>query len=161
MENAESNILTQYKTLKSAEELAKEEEESQKIKLQELLRRGGVENLQEANRLMKILAGYENQNKTDYRAKAAEEVVKVQEKAKLLEERLQDLKPGDQLTEGDVFEVCGLPAYSCCLRLISGRTSLMPCKVLSQRYRRCARKNQMTMKLSRSYLRSMTVYTGR
>lgn len=54
---------------------------------------------------MKILAGYENQNKTDYRAKAAEEVVKVQEKAKLLEERLQDLKPGDQLTEGDVFEV--------------------------------------------------------
>ena len=54
---------------------------------------------------MKILAGYENQSKTDYRAKAAEEVVKVQEKAKLLEERLQDLKPGDQLTEGDVFEV--------------------------------------------------------
>ena len=53
---------------------------------------------------MKIMAGYDTRNKTDYRAKAAEEVSKVQQKAKILEEMLQNFKPGDKI-EGDVFEV--------------------------------------------------------
>jgi ADP-ribosylation factor-binding protein GGA len=38
------------------------------------------------------------------RAKAAEEVVKVQQKAKILEEMLQNQQPGEALPEGDVFE---------------------------------------------------------
>jgi hypothetical protein len=54
---------------------------------------------------MKVMAGYDTRNKTDWRAKAAEEVGKVQQKAKLLEENLQRYKPGDQIEEGDVFEV--------------------------------------------------------
>jgi hypothetical protein len=53
---------------------------------------------------MKIMAGYDTRQKTDYRAKAAEEVGKVQQKARLLEERLESFKPGDTMTEGDVYE---------------------------------------------------------
>ena len=85
--------------------MEEEERAAQSAKLQELIRRGGPEDLQEANRLMKIMAGYDTRHKTDYRAKAAEEVAKVQEKAKILEEMLQSQAPGDRIAEGDVFEV--------------------------------------------------------
>lgn len=84
--------------------MEEEEKAAQSAKLQELIRRGGPEDLQEANRLMKIMAGYDTRQKTDYRAKAAEEVGKVQQKARLLEERLESFKPGDVMTEGDVYE---------------------------------------------------------
>jgi len=84
--------------------MEEEEKAAQSAKLQELIRRGGPEDLQEANRLMKIMAGYDTRSKTDYRAKAAEEVGKVQQKARLLEERLEGFKPGDKMTEGDVYE---------------------------------------------------------
>ena len=84
--------------------MEEEEKAAQSAKLQELIRRGGPEDLQEANRLMKIMAGYDTRQKTDYRAKAAEEVGKVQQKARLLEERLESFKPGDTMTEGDVYE---------------------------------------------------------
>lgn len=84
--------------------MEEEERAAQSAKLQELIRRGGPEDLQEANRLMKIMAGYDTRSKTDYRAKAAEEVGKIQQKARLLEERLEAFKPGDKMTEGDVYE---------------------------------------------------------
>lgn len=84
--------------------MEEEEKAAQSAKLQELIRRGGPEDLQEANRLMKIMAGYDTRQKTDYRAKAAEEVGKIQQKARLLEERLETFKSGDTMTEGDVYE---------------------------------------------------------
>jgi hypothetical protein len=85
--------------------MEQEERAAQSAKLQELIRRGGPSDLQEANRLMKVMAGYDTRHKTDYRAKAAEEVAKVQQKAKLLEDMLQNHKVGDKVGEGDVFEV--------------------------------------------------------
>jgi ADP-ribosylation factor-binding protein GGA len=85
--------------------MEKEEREAQSAKLQELIRRGTPGDLQEANRLMKVMAGYDTRNKTDYRAKAAEEVIKVQHKAKILEEMLQNHKDGEKIGDGDVFEV--------------------------------------------------------
>ena len=85
--------------------MEEEERTAQSAKLQELIRKGGPADLQEANRLMKVMAGYDTRNKTDYRAKAAEEVGKIQQKAKLLEERLQNFKAGDKITDGDVYEV--------------------------------------------------------
>ncbi|MCJ1449055.1 MAG: hypothetical protein MMC23_009574 [Stictis urceolatum] len=97
-------VLNPSDNLKSAEEMEEEERAAQSAKLQELIRRGGPEDLQEANKLMKVMAGYDTRHKTDYRAKAAEEVGKIQQKAKLLEERLQNFKSGDKLQEGDVFE---------------------------------------------------------
>lgn len=84
--------------------MEEEEREAQSAKLQELIRRGGPQDLQEANKLMKVMAGYDTRNKTNWRAKAAEEVGKVQQKAKILEEMLQSQKPGEQLVSGDVSE---------------------------------------------------------
>lgn len=97
-------VLNPSDGLKSAEEMEEEEREAQSAKLQELIRRGAPEDLQEANRLMKIMAGYDTRSKTDYRAKAAEEVGKIQAKARLLEERLAAFQPGDTVADGDVFE---------------------------------------------------------
>ncbi|GAW17180.1 hypothetical protein ANO14919_066330 [Xylariales sp. No.14919] len=97
-------VLNPSDSLKSAEEMEEEEREAQSAKLQELIRRGAPEDLQEANRLMKIMAGYDTRSKTDYRAKAAEEVGKIQAKARLLEERLAAFQPGDTMADGDVFE---------------------------------------------------------
>ncbi|KAI5294643.1 hypothetical protein KEM52_003540 [Ascosphaera acerosa] len=97
-------VLNPSDNLQSAEEMEEEDREAQSAKLQELIRRGTPQDLQEANRLMKVMAGYDTRHKTDYRAKAAAEVAKVQEKARLLEEMLQGMKPGDQIREGDVFE---------------------------------------------------------
>lgn len=98
-------LLTILQNLRSAEEMEEEEREAQSAKLQELIRRGTPADLQEANRLMKVMAGYDNRHKTDYRAKAAEEVAKVQQKAKILEEMLQSQQPGEGIPQGDVFEV--------------------------------------------------------
>ncbi|KAL8700556.1 MAG: hypothetical protein Q9201_005386 [Fulgogasparrea decipioides] len=97
-------VLNPSDNLQSADEMEEEEKAAQSAKLQELIRRGGPEDLQEANRLMKVMAGYDTKHKTDYRAKAAEEVSKIQEKARLLEERLQNFKDGDKIEDGDVFE---------------------------------------------------------
>ncbi|KAK8879716.1 ADP-ribosylation factor-binding protein GGA2 [Apiospora arundinis] len=97
-------VLNPSDNLKSAEEMEEEEREAQSAKLQELIRRGNPEDLQEANRLMKVMAGFDTRSKTDYRAKAAEDVGKIQAKARLLEERLAAFKAGDKMTEGDVFE---------------------------------------------------------
>ncbi|KAI5859955.1 VHS-domain-containing protein [Durotheca rogersii] len=97
-------VLNPSDNLKSAEEMEEEEREAQSAKLQELIRRGTPGDLQEANRLMKIMAGYDTRSKTDYRAKAAEDVGKIQAKARLLEERLAAFHPGDSMKDGDVFE---------------------------------------------------------
>ncbi|KFG82342.1 VHS domain-containing protein [Metarhizium anisopliae] len=96
-------VLNPSDNLKSAEEMEEEEKEAQSAKLQELIRRGTPEDLREANRLMKVMAGYDTRSKTDYRAKAAEEVAKIQAKARLLEERLEAFRPGDKMSDGDVF----------------------------------------------------------
>ncbi|KAK7398343.1 ARF-binding protein [Neonectria punicea] len=96
-------VLNPSDNLKSAEEMEEEEREAQSAKLQELIRRGAPEDLQEANRLMKIMAGYDTRSKTDYRAKAAEDVGKIQAKARLLEERLEAFQEGDKMQDGDVF----------------------------------------------------------
>ncbi|KAL7620083.1 ARF-binding protein [Parahypoxylon ruwenzoriense] len=105
-------VLNPSDNLKSAEEMEEEEREAQSAKLQELIRRGTPEDLQEANRLMKIMAGYDTRSKTDYRAKAAEEVGKIQAKARLLEERLATFQPGDSMKDGDVFEELALALQS-------------------------------------------------
>lgn len=52
---------------------------------------------------MKIMAGFDTRTKTDYRAKAAQEVSKIQAKARLLEERLEAFQQGDTMQDGDVY----------------------------------------------------------
>ena len=91
--------------MKSAEELEAEDREIQQAKLQELIRKGTPRDLAEANHLMKILSGYDNKYKTDYRAKAAEEVDQLRRKTDLLREMLLGVSEGETIGQGDVFEV--------------------------------------------------------
>lgn len=125
--------------------MEEEEKAAQSAKLQELIRRGTPHDLQEANKLMKVMAGYDTRNKTNYRAKAAEEVSKVQQKAKILEEMLEGFKEGDQIQEGDVFEVRRVPW----LDVTSAdrpRNSQMLYKAPIRKFRRCVKKNQTTLR---------------
>lgn len=140
--------------------MEEEDKAAQSAKLQELIRRGRPQDLQEANRLMKVMAGYDTRNKTDYRAKAAEEVAKVQEKAKILEEMLQSQRAGDKIEDNDVFAVCTVPAHRTVPADVS-RNSPPPCPARIPRYKECARRNRRTMRLWRSCWRSTTAYTAR
>jgi hypothetical protein len=109
--------------------MEEEERAAQSAKLQELIRRGGPGDLQEANKLMKVMAGYDTRNKTDWRAKAAEEVGSIQQKARLLEDMLQKHKPTDKIKEGDVFEVSMvIPAH-----LIIAHVPTGTCECLDER----------------------------
>ena len=147
--------------LRSAEEMEEEEREAQSAKLQELIRRGTPADLQEANRLMKIMAGYDNRHKTDYRAKAAEEVAKVQQKAKLLEEMLQSQQPGETVAEGDVFEVRCMLYVGKLFAQRFDRNSPMRCGAHIPKSKECARKRAMIRKQSISCWKSTTAYTAR
>ena len=97
--------------MKSAEELEAEDREIQQAKLQELIRKGTPRDLAEANHLMKILSGYDNKYKTDYRAKAAEEVDQLRRKADLLREMLLGVSEGETIGQGDVYEVSRRPKF--------------------------------------------------
>lgn len=127
-----------------------EERAAQSAKLQELIRRGTPHDLQEANRLMKVMAGYDTRNKTDYRAKAAEEVSRVQQKAKILEEMLQGHKEGDKIQEGDVFEVW-YERDIVRLNADFDRNSQMRYKAPIRRSRRCAKRSRTMLRLWRNY----------
>ncbi|KAF8423879.1 VHS domain-containing protein [Tirmania nivea] len=96
-------VLNPSDNLKSAEEMEEEERAAQSAKLQELIRRGTPADLQEANHLMKIMTGYDTRNKTDYRAEAAKELAKLKQKATLLEEMLQKVKPEDTIGQQDAY----------------------------------------------------------
>lgn len=126
--------------------MEEEERAAQSAKLQELIRRGTPQDLQEANKLMKVMAGYDTRNKTDYRAKAAEEVSKIQQKAKILEEMLQTVQQGAKVEEGDVFEVRSVSSGSMA-HAKDLRNLRMRYRVLTPRYKRCVRKSQKTLRL--------------
>lgn len=134
--------------------MEEEERAAQSAKLQELIRRGTPQDLQEANKLMKVMAGYDTRNKTNYRAKAAEEVSKIQQKAKILEEMLQGVQEGGKVEEGDVFEV----GYTLNHRYVlksnadSTRNSQTRSRVLTPKSRKCVRRNQKMLRQSTSYL---------
>jgi hypothetical protein len=136
--------------------MEEEERAAQSAKLQELIRRGRPQDLQEANRLMKVMAGYDTRHKTDYRAKAAEEVAKVQQKARLLEEMLQNHRDGDKIGEGDVFEVRCAEARQQVILLKSHRNLHRPSPARILRSNECVKKSRTIKKPWPSYLRSTT-----
>jgi hypothetical protein len=109
---------------------------------------------------MKVMAGYDTRNKTDYRAKAAEEVGRIQQKARILEEMLQDFKQGDKMAEGDVFEVKIFKRDfdGVCVSDRIFRNLPVPFQAPSQRSRRCAKRSPRTTRPLQSYSRSMTAY---
>ncbi len=98
-------IVNLTQNLKTAEELEEEDKSVKQAKLQELIRKGTPRDLQEANRLMKVLAGYDTGRRVDYRARAVEEVEKIRNKALLLDEMLDQIEPG-RVGDNDIYSVC-------------------------------------------------------
>ncbi|KAI7863163.1 hypothetical protein BDF14DRAFT_1846257 [Spinellus fusiger] len=87
--------------LKSAQELEEEDRVAQSAKLQELIRRGRPQDLVEANRLMKIMTGYDQRQKPDYKLKFEEELLRIQDQTILLYEMLENRRPGSRLERDD------------------------------------------------------------
>ncbi|CAG8461435.1 11867_t:CDS:10 [Ambispora gerdemannii] len=96
-------VLNPAQTLKSKDELEEEDRIVKAAKLQELIRRGTPSDLVEAQELMKIMAGYDPETRPDYQKQADEELERIQRKSVLLNDLLNNVKPGEQIG-GDVYE---------------------------------------------------------
>ncbi|KAJ2662778.1 ARF-binding protein [Coemansia sp. RSA 1200] len=96
-------------SLKSREELEKEDLEAMQAKLQELLRRATPKDLREANKLMKVITGYEQSpKKPDYEKEWEEELDSLEHKASLLAEIVRNATPGARLDDAatDIMNKC-------------------------------------------------------
>ncbi|KAF9310567.1 hypothetical protein BG003_008411 [Podila horticola] len=102
--DAHHSVLNPVATLKSPAELEEEDRVAQSAKLQELIRRGRPEDVLAANELVKKMTGYEQEEKPDYAEQASSELDKILQKAVLLTEMLNDVKPGEIIGRGDIFE---------------------------------------------------------
>ncbi|CAG8563879.1 4740_t:CDS:10, partial [Funneliformis caledonium] len=103
-DNRSAAVLNPSETLKSPDELEQEDRAAQAAKLQELIRRGLPSDLEEANVLMKIMAGYDPEAKPDYKKQANEELDKIQQKTILLNDMLDNVKSGEKIGANDIFE---------------------------------------------------------
>ncbi|BEJ13198.1 hypothetical protein CspHIS471_0303720 [Cutaneotrichosporon sp. HIS471] len=91
--------------LKSPEELEDEDRNAKQAKLQELIRRATPRDLAAAQELMKQLAGAEPDKAVDYEKQTVSELEKVQSKAILLNDMLDNAKEGERVgVEGDVYD---------------------------------------------------------
>ncbi|KAG0251070.1 hypothetical protein DFQ27_009024 [Actinomortierella ambigua] len=99
-----TSVLNPVATLKSPAELEEEDRIAQSAKLQELIRRGRPQDVQAANDLVKKMTGYVSEERPDYKEEAALELEKVHQKAVLLTEMLNDVKPGERIGRNDIFQ---------------------------------------------------------
>ena len=90
--------------LKSPEELEEKDRAAQGAKLQELIRRGTPRDLAQAQELMKIMSGAEPENKPDYSKQTRKELDKVQSRAILLNDMLNNAKRGEKFAKGDAYD---------------------------------------------------------
>lgn len=95
-------VLNPSDTIKSLEEIQKEEAVVHSAKLQELIRRGKPQDLQEANRLMKIMAGFKDDNVEVNRKQVTEDVARLQRKSEIFAEMLNSVEAsGATISESD------------------------------------------------------------
>lgn len=85
-------VLNPTDGLKSLEELQKEEAIVHSAKLQELIRRGKPLDLQEANKLMKIMAGFKDDNVQENKKQITDDISRLKRKVEILDEMLISLQ---------------------------------------------------------------------
>ncbi|KAK5780097.1 hypothetical protein RI543_002639 [Arxiozyma heterogenica] len=90
--------------LKTASEIQKEQEIAQAAKLEELIRSGRPEDLKEANKLMKIMAGFKEDNLIHAKQAINNELNKLRRKADLLNEMLNTSNNDADLTNNETIE---------------------------------------------------------
>ncbi|CUS21798.1 LAQU0S04e01024g1_1 [Lachancea quebecensis] len=81
--------------LKTPSEIQKEQEIAQAAKLEELIRRGRPEDLKEANKLMKVMAGFKEDNAIKSKQLINDELVKLKRKADLFKDMLSTSETPD------------------------------------------------------------------
>lgn len=89
------SVLRPSDHLKSPSEIQKEQEVAQAAKLEELIRRGRPEDLREANKLMKVMAGFKQDNVNEAKQTINNELNKLKRKADLLNEMLSSSETPD------------------------------------------------------------------
>ncbi|EST06387.1 hypothetical protein PSEUBRA_004281 [Kalmanozyma brasiliensis GHG001] len=99
-----ASVMNSDNNLKSPEELEEEDRAAQGAKLQELIRRGTPKDLAQAQELMKIMSGAEPENKPDYTKQTRRELNKVQSRAILLNDMLNNAKEGEKFVQGDAYD---------------------------------------------------------
>lgn len=97
----DASVLNPSDNLKSIEEIQKEEQIAHAAKLQELVRRGRPQDLKEANKLMKIMAGFKDDTLVESRAKVAEDLDRLRRKADIFSEMLQQCERSGALDSSD------------------------------------------------------------
>lgn len=92
-------VLRPVDQLKTPSEIQKEQEVAQSAKLEELIRRGRPEDLREANKLMKVMAGFKEDNAREAKQTILTELNKLKRKADLLNEMLSSSENPDLRNE--------------------------------------------------------------
>ena len=100
-----NRALTLQYSLQSPEELEEEDRAAQGAKLQELIRRGTPRDLAQAQELMKVMSGAEPESKPDYSQQTRKELDKVQSRAVLLNNMLDNANEGEKFARGDAYDV--------------------------------------------------------
>lgn len=85
-------VLNPLDGLKSLEELQKEEAIVHSAKLQELIRRGKPQDLQEANKLMKIMAGFKDDTIQENKKQITDDISRLKRKVEILNEMLTSIQ---------------------------------------------------------------------
>lgn len=85
-------VLNPSDNLKSLEDLQKEESIVHSAKLQELIRRGRPQDLQEANKLMKIMAGFKDDNLQENKKQINDDIARLKRKSEIFAEMLNSIQ---------------------------------------------------------------------
>lgn len=93
--------------LKTASEIQKEQEIAQAAKLEELIRSGKPDDLKEANKLMKIMAGFKEDNAIHVKQSINSELNKLRRKADLLNEMLNSTNEAELQNNETIEELYG------------------------------------------------------
>lgn len=88
-------VLNPSDNLQSLDDLQKEESIVHSAKLQELIRRGRPQDLQEANKLMKIMAGFRDDHLEENKKQMTDDVARLKRKVEILAEMLNSIQASD------------------------------------------------------------------
>jgi len=98
-------VMNPNSVLKTEEELEEEDQTANAAKLDELLRRGTPADLEAANDLMKVMAGYDREAIPDYKKKVTDDLQKIEEKALELNNRLSENCKPFELSQTDIQDL--------------------------------------------------------
>ncbi|KAI8853552.1 hypothetical protein BC829DRAFT_382317 [Chytridium lagenaria] len=97
-------VLAPRETLQTEEELEEQDRIAQGAKLQELLRMGTPAALEQANELMKVMAGYDLERKRDYKKEVNEELTRIEARILQFNEKLVGKKADDRWVHDNTLE---------------------------------------------------------